>query len=312
MTGDERAEFKDTQKLKHLVEKIDELFQKDAKHFSNGDFPISLLKPRSPLAHTKSLLDVLVDSFFVARRMKDNKTKDFNSKIEDQVKDSPDYFQRNFHFQSEGYFSRSSAKRYDHQVDILFGGTTNAMRRQAFVPLLHLKNDKFKALELGCGQGGSTTQFHQLFPKAHLIATDFSSAYLSEAKDRLKNTSNVDFVQMDASKISFKDNEFDLVFHSYLFHELPMKVRKQVMAESFRVLKPQGRLIVADSLQLGDDPEADWALSEFPKRYHEPFYTNYIKSPLAQLFKDLNFQDISESHHFLTKSVIGLKSLAPH
>ena len=47
----------------------------------------------------------------------------------------PRYYLQKFHFQSDGYLSGASAERYDHQVEVLFGGGAAAMRRQALVPL---------------------------------------------------------------------------------------------------------------------------------------------------------------------------------
>ena len=47
----------------------------------------------------------------------------------------PSYYLQKFHFQSDGYLSGASAERYDHQVEVLFGGGAAAMRRQALVPL---------------------------------------------------------------------------------------------------------------------------------------------------------------------------------
>ena len=47
----------------------------------------------------------------------------------------PRYYLQKFHFQSDGYLSDASAARYDHQVEVLFGGGAAAMRRQALVPL---------------------------------------------------------------------------------------------------------------------------------------------------------------------------------
>ena len=47
----------------------------------------------------------------------------------------PRYYLQKFHFQSDGYLSEASAERYDHQVEVLFGGGAAAMRRQALVPL---------------------------------------------------------------------------------------------------------------------------------------------------------------------------------
>jgi len=39
----------------------------------------------------------------------------------------PRYYLQKFHFQSDGYLSDASAERYDHQVEVLFGGGAAAM-----------------------------------------------------------------------------------------------------------------------------------------------------------------------------------------
>jgi SAM-dependent methyltransferase len=54
--------------------------------------------------------------------------------------------------------------------------------------------------------------------------------------------------------------------------ELPPEVRRTVIREAARVLKPGGRLIL-DSLQRGDEPAYDAMLERFPQFYHEPYYT---------------------------------------
>src|SRR3546814_15744708 len=46
----------------------------------------------------------------------------------------PRYYLQNFHFQSGGYLSGDSARLYDHQVEVLFTGGADAMRRQVQVP----------------------------------------------------------------------------------------------------------------------------------------------------------------------------------
>ncbi|MFQ5972210.1 MAG: ubiquinone biosynthesis methyltransferase UbiE, partial [Alphaproteobacteria bacterium] len=47
----------------------------------------------------------------------------------------PRYYLQNFHYQSDGYLSDESAVLYDYQVEVLFHGGADAMRRQALVPL---------------------------------------------------------------------------------------------------------------------------------------------------------------------------------
>ena len=62
----------------------------------------------------------------------------------------------------------------------------------------------------------------------------------------------------------FADDEFEVVSCIYLFHELPPVVRRAVVGEIRRVLKPGGTLIFVDSLQTGDEPDYDAATRLFP------------------------------------------------
>src|SRR5207247_2185151 len=76
-----------------------------------------------------------------------------------EVRRYPAYYRQKFHFQSDGYLSEASAERYDHQVEVLFGGGAAAMRRQALVPLRAALRKHpggaggAKLLDLGCGTG---------------------------------------------------------------------------------------------------------------------------------------------------------------
>jgi SAM-dependent methyltransferase len=78
----------------------------------------------------------------------------------------------------------------------------------------------------------------------------------------------------------------DVLTSIYLFHEVPPKVRRIIAKEWARVLKPGGRLIFMDSLQLGDTEGYDGMLQSFPVNFHEPYYGSYIKEDLAGIFEE--------------------------
>ena len=67
-----------------------------------------------------------------ARRRK-KRTSDFPKRI--NLESYPDYYLQNFHHQTDGYLSDYSAGLYDIQVEILFNGTADAMRRRIISPL---------------------------------------------------------------------------------------------------------------------------------------------------------------------------------
>jgi ubiquinone/menaquinone biosynthesis C-methylase UbiE len=105
------------------------------------------------------------------------------------------------------------------------------------IDLLNRFNIKpgFKLLEMGCGRG----EFLESFQKAGL------ECYGVDLSDYCaKNKINVKVKCQDISKenISYPDNFFDVVYHkSFLEH---FYSPENVMKETFRVLKPGGRVII--------------------------------------------------------------------
>ena len=69
----------------------------------------------------------------------------------------------------------------------------------------------------------------------------------------------------------YESGSFDVATCVYLFHELPASVRKEVVREMARVLRPGGTVVLADSVQLGDNGGLlDALVRFFPEAYHEP------------------------------------------
>jgi ubiquinone/menaquinone biosynthesis C-methylase UbiE len=207
----------------------------------------------------------------------------------------PAYYRRKFHFQSDGYLSEASAERYDHQVEVLFGGGAAAMRRQALVPLREALRRPMapgggaagpaRLLDLGCGTGAFLREVKRNYPRLAVTGLDLSAPYLAVARRRLLPWSRVSLIESAAEAMPFATAEFDIVSCLYLFHELPARVRRAVVAEIRRVLKPGGILIFVDSLQTGDEPDYDALLDYFPFAFHEPYYASYIAEDLDRLMR---------------------------
>ncbi|KAK4537744.1 hypothetical protein CDCA_CDCA14G3769 [Cyanidium caldarium] len=248
----------------------------------------------------------------------------------------PWYYKRNFHYQTDGYFSADSARRYDFQVEVLFGGTADIMRRQALVPLLpFLRAVRSQRLAHGVGNGARFTPGHTTdvlnvpcgagsflldlldnvasdmrLRGAHVVNVDLSPFYLREAERRFRDDSrlralpHVTFLHANTEQLPLERESFDAVVSIYLFHELPDEARRNTIAEWTRVLRPGGRVVLADSLQAGDDPQLDATLSRFRKGYHEPFYDSYVQTDMAQLFHEASGGALklkSQTLAFLTK-----------
>lgn len=225
----------------------------------------------------------------------------------------PRYYLQNFHYQTDGWLSRESAELYDHQVEVLFGGGADAMRRQALVPLHHLMKGRRVAdtrmIDLACGTGRFLTFVKDNYPRLPVTALDLSPAYIEQARDTLKPwRRSTQFVAAPAEATGLADASFDVATCVYLFHELPRKVRRQVAAEIHRILKPGGTVLFVDSIQRGDQPDYDGTLDYFPVAFHEPYYADYVRDDLPALFADAGFELEETIPAYFSKVLVLRKS----
>lgn len=298
--------------FKTALPKVQALMNLDAQNIAEGLYPLSVIFQESPLDHYGRVPALIKDAIRAVHQRKRKKVKEFSDRDREFVDAAPEYYKRNFHFQNGGYLNDKSAKLYEHQVEILFSGTAQAMRRQALPPLKRhfggSDGEGLKILEIASGTGALTRALALTFPKAQIYSVDASPHYLKNAKAKLSEFKKINYINAFAEDLDFKEGTFDAVVSCYLFHELPFDVREKVLKEQLRVLKQGGLVVNADSIQLGDDPELEWALRQFPVDFHEPFYKNYIENDLAELMQACGYSETHSQTFFLTKVVCGKKS----
>jgi ubiquinone/menaquinone biosynthesis C-methylase UbiE len=238
----------------------------------------------SPFEAVRRAADFFADLSAVERRRHGQRKERFLTNVPNRG--YPRYYLQKFHFQSDGYLSGASAKRYDHQVEVLFGGAAAAMRRQALVPLKSalLGRSAARLLDVGCGTGRFLRDVKSNYPRLDVTGFDLSPHYLGVAEGELRAWSRARLVAGAAEAMPFADGQFDAITCIYLFHELPPRVRQAVVREVRRVLRPGGMLVFVDSLQPGDEPDYDAMLDYFPVAFHEPYYASYLREDLDRLW----------------------------
>jgi ubiquinone/menaquinone biosynthesis C-methylase UbiE len=281
-----------------------EAFEKDARDVAEGLYPPMDDGPADVVGAIRQAADFLSDAQAVeARRRRGGGTEARDDAPEGGA--YPPYYRQNFHFQSGGWFTKESARRYDAQVEALFAGTAGAMRRRALSLLAGAWRARdhrgLTVLDLACGSGAFLRDLGLAFPRARLIGVDLSPAYLEEAARR---TGARALAQANAERLPFADASLDAVTSIYLFHELPPRVRTTVAAEVARVLKPGGLFALADSVQPVDEPRLTRLLEAFPAYFHEPFYGTYSQTDLAALFGVAGLRLAGQDRAFLTKAML--------
>lgn len=279
-------------------------FQKDAADVAAGLYPAMGDGPSDAGGAIRQAVDFLADAREVNARRKRRGGAEAREEAPAASAAYPNYYRQNFHYQSGGWFTEESAKRYDAQVEALFSGTAAAMRRRGLSLLAKAWRGTdtrgAKVLDLACGSGGFLADLTVAFPRAQVMGIDLSAQYLAEARRR---SGVARLAQANAEKLPFADEALDAVTCVYLFHELPPKVRPVVAREIARVLKPGGVFIFVDSVQPVDEPDLERLLEAFPAYFHEPYYGSYSKLDLAGLFAKAGLTLEAEDKAFLTKAM---------
>ncbi|MBP0039351.1 MAG: class I SAM-dependent methyltransferase, partial [Roseofilum sp. SID1] len=229
----------------------------------------------------------------------------------------PRYYLQNFHYQTDGYLSDRSAELYDLQVDILFNGAADAMRRRVLAPLKQSISDTptsskpAKILDVACGTGRTLRFIRQTCPQASLYGIDLSPYYLRKANQLLSKMPGElpQLLQANGEELPYVDNCFHGITSVFLFHELPPKARQKVIDECFRVLKPGGTLIICDSIQKEDSPTITPVLNWFSQNFHEPYYPSYLIDDLGDRLQKIGFEQIAINTHYLSKYWVAHKPI---
>lgn len=290
----------------YVRERWREAFVKDAADVAAGLYPLSEA-PQGPVAPIRRAIDFLAD----AREVEARRRRGGATEVREEADSSayPVYYRQNFHYQSGGWFTPESARRYEAQVEALFSGTAGPMRRRALSLLARAWRDRdqrgLTLVDLACGSGAFLADLKAALPRAAVFGLDLSLAYLEEARAR----SGAPGVQAGVERLPFADAGLDGLTCVYLFHELPPKVRPAVAAEMARVLKPGGVLAFADSVQAKDEPALARLLEAFPAFFHEPYYDSYQSTDLDALFADAGLIREAVDQAFLTKAVLYRKPI---
>jgi ubiquinone/menaquinone biosynthesis C-methylase UbiE len=282
------------------------LLQRDLKNVEAGIYPL-------PADHDGSWATLLNRSRLFFEDLPDTRRRRASNQYSEVLTSEtrgkrPLYFLQNFHFQSGGYMTEDSARRYDTQVEVLFSGTANATRRQA-LPQLHevfagRDQRRLRLLDVGCGTGRFLDFVKQAWPRLAAVGLDLSEAYVGEAKRHLERWSWVNLVVANGESIPVPGESQDAVTSIFTFHELPPEVRRIAFREFARVLKPGGRLVLVDSLQRGDKPDYEGLLELFPQSFHEPYYMSYIEEDFGAIGRACGLTHTRDVDAFVSKVMV--------
>jgi ubiquinone/menaquinone biosynthesis C-methylase UbiE len=154
---------------------------------------------------------------------------------------------------------KSVAPIYD-----LWGRLTESAARQRCLELAQVQNGE-TILEVAVGTGLLFSQILSRNPSGWNEGIDMTPEMLAKAHQQAIATglTNYRLRQGDAYHLDFPENRFDVVINNYMFDLLPEEDFLVVLAEFKRVLKPGGRLVLANMTKA--------------ERWHHNFWENVYR-----------------------------------
>lgn len=123
-------------------------------------------------------------------------------------------------------------------VALFFEGIEDLLTPQAVV------------LDIGCGIGRMD---RYVAPRVkRLVGIDVSGEMIIQARARLAELDNVEFLECDGQTIPLSDSLFGLVFSHIVFQHMPRRFVECYMNEAHRVLRPGGSFV----FQMPEAPES--------------------------------------------------------
>lgn len=293
------------QDLAFLRRRFSRLLARDLENARAGLYPEELLFSLPVREYLTGLPTLAVEVARMARRARSGEVRDLPRDVD--LAAYPAYFRRNFHWQTDGYLSRRSADLYDLSVEFLFLGAADVMRRQTLPPLtrfLRKNPGPQRILDVACGTGRLLYQMCLAHPNHAYTGLDLSPFYLERARELLGDKP-VSFVNGNAEGMPFEDGSYDCITSVFLFHELPLRARRNVLTEMRRVLRRYGLLVIEDAAQLDDSPGLRVFLENFGRDMNEPFFLDYSKESLEPLIEAAGFKVESTTPAFLSKVIVA-------
>ncbi|XP_070038039.1 uncharacterized protein [Nicotiana tomentosiformis] len=144
-------------------------------------------------------------------------------------------------------------------------------------------------LDIGCSVGVSTGYLADRYPFAKVTGLDLSPYFLAVAqykeKKRSERKNPISWIHANGENTGLPSKSFDLVSIAYVFHECPERAIRNLVKESFRILRPGGTVAITDNSEL---PPVLFTLMKST----EPFLDEYYLTDLERVMRETGFANV--------------------
>jgi ubiquinone/menaquinone biosynthesis C-methylase UbiE len=140
------------------------------------------------------------------------------------------------------------APYYDLAVNLTTLGQAGCLRKMTVDNALIKSGDR--VLDVGCGTGEVTLLAKTRTKGGQVYGIDPAPEMIAVARKKAgRKGLEVDFRVGVIESLPFEESTMDVVTSSLMMHHLPEDLKGRGLAEIYRVLKPGGRLLIADFMR---------------------------------------------------------------
>ena len=141
--------------------------------------------------------------------------------------------------------------------------------------------------------GGTGLLSEKLIPtlgnRGQIFLIDISDTMTAIAKDRLEQFDNIMISRQDVNKLDFPENFFSKILCVNAFHYYSNP--HQVLTNFYRILKPDGRLIIVD-----------WCRDSFHFKAYN-FLLKYLSKSHVKIYTSKEFKDLLDNAKFILEEL---------
>ena len=213
----------------------------------------------------------------------------------------PAYAKHEIHLQKGGYVGNPLAGYVNYHYgnilyEAMFGRNIQAERIAQMAAAVPVPDDGkvTRILDMGCATGRLAFGLKNRFPGAKVTGIDIGGPMVRYAHKRALDLDiECTFAQRNAEATRYPDNHFDIIASNILHHEVDASATDNIIAETFRILRPGGVFYPIDHATGKQKPKTTartklWAFNDRAIN-NEVWRDEFEARDFAQLIRNAGF-----------------------
>jgi len=174
-----------------------------------------------------------------------------------------------------------------------------------------IPNAALRILDVCVGTANSAIAVAEANNQNQIIGIDLSPDMIAVAENKLRKLGiqNISILEMDATKMDFKDGEFDIAMVSFALHELSYELMMSILKEMSRVVKESGTLYIIDYAR--EERFFKRLILSIHLKIFEPAHIpQFLRYDWNEILKSVGFRVIGAEKYLFSKLISASKNSA--